>query len=112
MGYNIHDLNNGLDKIQESLDRRSQEKGEELANKIIHGNLLTLMFVRWANFLFLSFTITAILSTFFHINEVISGFIAIIAAIFIVRLHFFWYMKLRYVFLIIVVISILLNIQI
>ena len=109
MGYNMHDLNNGIDKIQEALDRRSQEKGEELANKIIHENLLVQIFVRWANFLFLGFVIAAISTLFFHIHELISGFIGIFAAIFLVRLDFFWNMKLRYVFIGMIVISILIN---
>jgi len=109
MAYNIHDLNNGIDKIQEALDRRSQEKGEKLANRIIQENLLIQIFVRWANFLFLAFVVTTILTIFFHIHELISGFIGIFVAIFLVRLDFFWNMKLRYVFLGIVVISILIN---
>lgn len=33
MGYNIHDMNNAVKNINDSLERRSQERGEQLAKQ-------------------------------------------------------------------------------
>ena len=39
MGYNMHDLNNAAKNVQESLERRSQEKGKRLADSMMAGGL-------------------------------------------------------------------------
>lgn len=47
MGYSMNDLNNGVDGIKNALEERSQHKGQELSDQVIHGNLIGFIFARW-----------------------------------------------------------------
>lgn len=92
MGYSMNDLNNAADNIHNTLEERSQRKGEELADKIIHGNLIGLIFARWFNFLTIYVTIALILTRVFNVTDGISFLSAFVLAIFILRTNTFWYM--------------------
>ena len=92
MGYSMNDLNNAADNIHNALEERSQRKGQELADQVLHGNLIGFLFARWFNFLTLSIVIALLIHTIFDIDTSIAGVIAIIPAIFVLRTNTFWYM--------------------
>lgn len=93
MGYSMNDLNNGVNGIKNALDERSQRRGQELADQVIHGNLIGFIFARWFNFLTLGVAITLLMNKVFNISEGISFLSAFILAIFILRTDRFWYMR-------------------
>ena len=92
MGYSMNDLNNAADNIHNALEERSQRKGEELADKIIHGNFIGLIFARWFNFLTIYIVIMLILTRVFDITEGMSFLSAFVLAIFVLKTKTFWYM--------------------
>ena len=92
MGYSMNDLNNAADNIHNTLEERSQRKGQELADKIIHGNLIGLIFARSFNFLTIYITLALILMKIFNVTEGISMLSAFILSIFVLRTNTFWYM--------------------
>lgn len=99
MAYSLNDLKNAAQRIEDSMNERSQKKGEELANKIIHGNLIGFLFARWFNFLTIATIIGVTIQSVFNLNEGLAILIAMIASLIILKQKFFWYMYFRHAIL-------------
>lgn len=98
----MNDLKNAAESIEKKMDAKSQQRGEELANQIIHGNLIGFLFARWFNFFNIIFPLIVIISLF-NLNDFVSALVAFILALVILRRKFFWYMHFKYALLLTII---------